>query len=50
VIDRRILLLGKKIRSAYVGKIERGEKYITIAILLEISDALKVNMGELIDF
>ena len=70
MVDRRILLLGKKIRStrkeiglsqealaveadldrAYVGKIERGEKNITIAKLLQISDALDVPMSELIDF
>ena len=68
--DRRILLLGKKIRStrkeiglsqealaveadldrAYVGKIERGEKNITVAKLLQISDALDVAMADLIDF
>ena len=68
--DRRILLLGKKIRStrkglgfsqealayqsgldrAYVGKIERGEKNITVVKLLQISDALEISMRELIDF
>lgn len=70
MVDRRILLLGKKIRSvrkkiglsqealaveadldrAYVGKIERGEKNITVAKLLQISDALEVPMHELIEF
>ena len=70
MIDRRILLLGKKIRStrkeiglsqealaveaeldrAYLGKIERGEKNITVAKLLQISDALEVKMHQLIDF
>ena len=70
MVDRRILLLGKKIRStrkeiglsqealaveadldrAYVGKIERGEKNITVAKLLQISDALDVAMADLIDF
>ena len=68
--DRRILLLGKKIRStrkelglsqealayesgldrAYVGKIERGEKNITILKLLQLSDALEIPMRELIEF
>ena len=68
--DKRILLLGKKIRSvrkeiglsqealayesgldrAYVGKIERGEKNITIAKLLQISDALDLLLHELIEF
>ena len=68
--DRRILLLGKKIRSLrkeaglsqealayesgldreYVGKIERGEKNITVVKLLQISDALEISMGDLIDF
>lgn len=68
--DRRILLLGKKIRSsrkelglsqeslayeagldrAYVGKIERGEKNITILKLLQISDALEIPMHKLIEF
>ena len=70
MVDRRTLLLGKKIRSvrkkiglsqealaveadldrAYVGKIERGEKNITVAKLLQISDALEVPMHELIEF
>jgi transcriptional regulator with XRE-family HTH domain len=70
VADRRILLLGKKIRKtrrekgfsqetlayeaeldrAYVGKIERGEKNITIAKLLQISDALDIPLYELFDF
>jgi len=35
---------------AYVGKIERGEKNITVAKLLQISDALDVPMSDLIDF
>ena len=35
---------------AYVGKIERGEKNITVVKLLQISDALEVPMGDLIDF
>ena len=68
--DRRILLLGKKIRStrkaiglsqealaveadldrAYVGKIEQGEKNITVAKLLQISDALDVKVHDLVDF
>ena len=68
--DRRILLLGKKIRStrkgmgisqealayesgidrAYVGKIERGEKNITVVKLLQLSDALEIPMRELIEF
>lgn len=68
--DRRILLLGKKIRStrkevglsqealaveaeldrAYVGKIERGQKNVTVAKLLQISDALEVPLRDLIDF
>lgn len=68
--DRRILLLGKKIRStrkeiglsqealayesgldrAYVGKIERGEKNITIAKLIQISDALEIPLNKLIEF
>ena len=68
--DRRILLLGKKIRKtrkdqgfsqealayesgldrAYVGKIERGEKNITIVKLLQISDALEIPLHKLVDF
>ena len=35
---------------AYVGKIERGEKNITVVKLLQISDALEVNLSDLIDF
>ena len=35
---------------AYVGKIERGEKNITIAKLLQISDALDIPLYELFDF
>ena len=68
--DRRILLLGKKIRKtrkelgfsqealayescldrAYVGKIERGEKNITVVKLLQITDALNVKVSDLVDF
>ena len=68
--DRRILLLGKKIRKtrkelgfsqealayesgldrAYVGKIERGEKNITVVKLIQISDALDISLRDLIDF
>ena len=35
---------------AYVGKIERGEKNITVVKLLQLSDALDVAMKDLIDF
>lgn len=34
----------------YVGRIERGETNIMVVKLLQISDALEVPMGELIDF
>jgi len=35
---------------AYVGKIERGEKNITVVKLLQISDALDLPLKDLIDF
>ena len=35
---------------AYVGKIERGEKNITVVKLLQISDALEIPMHRLIEF
>ena len=34
----------------YVGRIERGETNIMVVKLLQLSDALEVPMGELIDF
>ncbi len=35
---------------AYVGKIERGEKNITVAKLLQIVDALGIATSELFEF
>ena len=49
-LSQEALAAEAELDRAYVGKIERGEKNITVAKLLQISDALDLPLKELIDF
>ena len=49
-LSQEVLAYESGLDRGYVGRIERGETNIMVVKLLQISDALEVPMGELIDF
>lgn len=49
-LSQEALAVEAGLDRAYVGKIERGEKNITVAKLLQLSDALEVSLSDLIEF
>ena len=49
-LSQEALVYESGLDRGYVGRIERGETNITVIKLLQISDALEVPMGKLVDF
>lgn len=49
-ISREELAFRSDVSAAYIGMIERGEKDLKFSKLVNISNGLKIQLNELVDF